>query len=260
MLENSAFSGRLAPAIGECTPIGTPLAKRVGRFHLPACFTCPPEKEQFVRVLNSFALAAGVAVISLFAMLAQPAGAETIAIHSPDVTSRLVSNVSDSRHAIGDLDSDSRLTRTGESVNINAEMGESVFLNMKRYDLALAFLNGEIGTDRAFTSPVLGQSGSWISATVSTPAGDPAAPILTQDVGLATGNLVDYAWTLILKATELKASTGGENAVASTGSDLHPKIVAASEPNHLACVAGVAAMGSVWQLRRFRRCGRHAAA
>lgn len=213
-----------------------------------------------MRFLNSLAPATTVPVFLFVAMLTQPVAGGPISSLSPDGLLHSVSRITDSWHATGDLDCKSRLTWTGGAVTMNAELGNAVLGSDGAHGFTPALLNGQLVTNRACTSPALEQSGTWISSTSPTPRGGPAVPSLTQDLVLSTENLADYAWNLLLRVTELKASTSGENSVASTDSDRHPTIVAASEPNQLAYVAGVAAMGSVWQLRRLRRRGRHAAA
>lgn len=213
-----------------------------------------------MRSLNSFAFATVVAAILLFIMATQPVAGGPISITSPDVLLHSVSRIADSWHATGDLDCNARLTWTGGSVRMNAELGDAALPSDGAYDFTTAFLTGELVANRTFTSPPLEQSATWITPTGPTSGGGLAAPTLTPDLVFSTGNLADYAWTLLSRVTEPKASTNGENSVASAGSDRHPTILAASEPNQLAYVAGVAAFGGVWHLGRFRRRSRPAAA
>ena len=173
-------------------------------------------------------------------MLSEPVGAGTISITSPVIaTTYDVLNPAESVQA-------DPLSGPGASEALDS-------FRMSRQARIAAGSSLPFSNPLLATSPSLEQGGTWISSTIATPAGGPAAPIATQDLGRLTGSLLDYACTLSRNAMSFKGSSGDDESVASTVSERHPTIVAAPEPDQLAYAAGAGAICGVWHLRRFRR-------
>lgn len=188
-----------------------------------------------MRVRNSFAVATAVAVISLVAMLSQPVGAGTISISAPEATTISVSRFLAPRDAIDDLDCDSRLTTTDDSVVASVDFGSLRLPQPATY------------------TPATDNTGSFMTFLDLSFVASPVAPIVTQVLFLSTGNLLDYAWTLSSKAKSFGDSTGGEKSDASAVAVRQPTIHPAPEPESLAYAVGAAAMCGVWQFGRRRR-------